>query len=135
MFNTSSTLPNTQKTNHNNIKNLKKTPLYHVQKQPTNFHKCSVFFNIQFLIATAVFSENTIKRVSSEEHNFSKTHLVKPIFTHVKKHLFQKKCHFWFWTISAETTIFIVLPVFHCFGPQIFWAKTNVHENAFFLPS
>ena len=36
----------------------------------------------------------------------------------------KKRCHFWFWAISAETTIFIG-----------FWAKTDsVHEHARFSP-
>ena len=43
-----------QKQTFLNIKTLqqtnpKKTPFFHVQKQPTIFHKFSVFFNIQFL--------------------------------------------------------------------------------------
>ena len=57
MFNTSGTMPNTPKTNRNNIKTSKKTnpentnpktPFCHVQKQPTIFHKFFVFFNIPF---------------------------------------------------------------------------------------
>ena len=66
------------------------------------FSQIFVFFNIQ-LFKNAV----------------SKTHF----FTHVKKHLFEKRCHLLFWAISAETTIWIVFPGFHCFGQKI--AKTQ----------
>ena len=113
-------MPNTPKTNHNNIetskKQTQKTPFCHVQKQPTIFHKFSVFFNIQFLLC---FAENTIQKVFSEKQSFSKTQLVKPTFSPMSKTPCSKKrCHFWFWAISAETTIFIVFPGLHCFGPK-----------------
>ena len=62
----------------------------------------------------------------------SKTHF----FTHVKKTPFsQTRCHFWFWAISAETTIFISFSWFTLFGPKKFLAKTDsVHEIALFSP-
>ena len=53
LFNTFATLPDTQKTNHNNLKK-QKTPFCQVQKQPTISHRFSVLFNIQFFIAIAV---------------------------------------------------------------------------------
>ena len=41
-----------------------------------------------------------------------------------KNTFFKKRCHFWFWAISAETTIFMVFPGLHCFGPKrLFWPK------------
>ena len=127
-------------------RNKQKTPFYHVQKQPTIFHTFSVFcLHAVFVLQLLCFSENTIKRVRSDKkkkkkktkkqlfkNTVSKTHF----FTHAKKHLFPtKRCHFWFWAISAETTIFIVLPGLHCFGPKQILAKTDsVHENARFSP-
>ena len=46
----------------------------------------------------------------------------------------QKRFHFWFWAISAETTIFIVFPGLDCFGPKTSLAKTDsVHEDARFF--
>ena len=43
---------------------------------------------------------------------------------------------FGFWAISAETTIFIVFPGFHCFGPKNFWPKQIVCTKVrVFLPS
>ena len=63
--------------------------------------------------------------VFSEKNSFSKTQLVKPTFSLMSKSTFFKKkwCHFWFWAISAETTIFIVFPGLHCFGLKKFWPK------------
>ena len=127
IFNTFETMSNTPRTNLFNIKTSKKqtqkTPFCHVQKQPTIFHKCSVFFqHTVFVFEKLCFAENTIKIVFSGKHSFSKTQLVKPTFSAMsKKHLFfQKRCHFCFFAISAETPIFIVLPALHCFGPKNF---------------
>ena len=95
IFNTIETIPDTPKTNLLILKPKKqtqKTPFCHVQKQPTVFHKFSVFSTYNFCFWKAVFAENTIKIVFSGKHSFSKTQLVKPtFFNHVKKHLFQKK--------------------------------------------
>ena len=90
-----------------------------------------------FVFEKLCFSENTIKIVFSGKHSFSKTQLVKPTFSPMSKNtFFKKRCHFWFWAISAETTIFIVFPGLHCFGPKNFLAKTDsVHENAVFFLS
>ena len=73
------------------------------------------------------FSENTLKNVFSAKHSFSKIQLVKPTFSPMsKKHLFsQKRRHLWFWAISAETTIFIVFPGLHCFGPKKFFGQNR----------
>ena len=95
-------------------------------KTTHNFSYFFVFFSqhAAFSLQLLCFAENTINIVFSEEHSFSKTQLVTPNFS--------KRCHFRFWTISAETTIFIVFPGFHCFGPKMFWAKTDrVHEMRF----
>ena len=116
-----------KKTNHGTItiwkKRNQKTPFCHAQKQPTIFHKFSVFSTYSVFIATAVFCRKHYKVVFSEEHNFSKTQLVIPTFSLTsKKNTFSKKrCHSRFWTISAETTTFIVFPGFHCFWSKNFW--------------
>ena len=70
-------MPNTPKTNHNNIKTSKKqtqkTPFCHVQKQPTIFHKFLVFFqHTVFAFEKLCFAENTIKKVFSENTAFQK---------------------------------------------------------------
>ena len=97
-----------------------------------------IFFNIHFLLQLLCFAENTIKIVFSEEPSFSKIQIVKTTLSPIPKTPFQKKkCHFWFWTVSAETTIFIVFPGFHCFGfKNILAATDSVHENSrlFSLP-
>ena len=125
-------MPDTPKTNLFNIKTSKKTKpkdtICHAQKQPTIFHKLSVFFkHTVFVFEKLCFAENTIKIVLSGKHSFSKTQLVKPTFSPMsKKHLFQKKrCHFCFWAIPAETTIFIVFPGLHCFGPKKFFGQNR----------
>ena len=100
IFNTSGTMPDIPKTNHNNIKTSKQTQKHHFAmfKNNPQFFINFLFFNIQLF-------KNTV----------SKTHF----FTHVKKTPFQRKrCHFWFWAISAETTIFIAFPGLHCFGQK-----------------
>ena len=96
-------------------------------------------FSTHFLLQLQCFAENTINCVF-RRNSFSKTQLVKPTFSPMSKTLFfffQKRCHFWFWAISVETTVFIVFTGFHCFGPSNFLAQTgSVHENVrFFLPS
>ena len=76
----------------------------------------------------------------SEEHSFSRTQLVKRTFPPMSKNTFFKnKCHFWFWTISAETANLIVFPGFHFFGPKRkkSWPKQIVHtknSQSFSLP-
>ena len=120
--------------------NPKKCHFCHVQKQRTIFHKFSVFFNISFLLLKSCVLLKTL--VFSEKHSFSKLFRVqstvsKTHFFHpCQKHLFQRKgVIFWFWAISAETTIFIVFPGLHCFGPKKILAKTDsVHEHALFSP-
>ena len=96
------------------------TPFCHVQKQPTIFHESVFCQHTVFVFEKLCFAESTIKIVLSGKHSFSKTQLVKPTFsTMSKKHPFPKKVSFLlFFTISAETPIFIVFPALHCFGPK-----------------
>ena len=57
IFNILPTLPNIPKNKHEK-KNKQKNTFCHVQKQSIIFHEFSIFFNIQFCIAIAVFVEN-----------------------------------------------------------------------------
>ena len=84
-----------------------------------------------FVLQLLCFSENTIKVVFSETQLFKNTVSKTHFFTHVKKTPFSKTgVIFGF----AETTIFIVFPGLHCFGPKKISAKTDsVHENARFF--
>ena len=142
IFNTFETIPDTPKTNLLTLKPYnkqtpKKTPFFHVQKQPTIFHKFSVFFqHTVFVFDKLCFAENTIKIVFSGKHSFSKTQLVKPTFSTMSKNTFfpKKGVIFVFLAISAETPIFIVFSALHCFGPKKILAKTDsCNENARFL--
>ena len=68
------------------------------QKQPTIFHRFSVFFNIQlFYCNRCALLKYTIRIVFSEEHSFSETQLVKPTFSPMSKKTpfsTKKRCHF-----------------------------------------
>ena len=88
---------------------------------------------MHFLLQLLCFAENTIKRVFSEEHSFSKTQIVKPTFSPMAKNtFFKRKVSFW----QPDTTIFIVFPGFHCFGPKEIGPKQIMRTKcAFFLPS
>ena len=51
-----------------------------------------------------------------------------------KNTFFKEKVSFWFGAISAETTILIVFPGLHCFGPKKNFCQTDsVHEKARFF--
>ena len=96
IFDTFETMPDTPKTNLLTLKpykkQTKKKPFCHVQKQPTIFHKFSVFFrHTVFVFENLCFPENTIKIVFSGKHSFSKTQLVKPTFSTMSKNTFFKK--------------------------------------------
>ena len=93
------------------------------------------FQHTAFVFEKLCFAENSIKIVFSGKHSLSKTQLVKPTFSTMSKTtFFQKRCHFCFFAISAETPIFIVFPALHCFGPKKKSAQTDsVHENARFF--
>ena len=98
------------------------------------FHKFLFFSTYIFLLQLLCFAENTIKIVFSGNHSFQNTVSKNLFFTHAKKTPFSKECFILgFGQISAETTIFIVFPGFHCFGPKKSLAKTDsVHENVRF---
>ena len=102
IFDTFETMPDTPKTNLLTLKPYKKQtpqkPFCHVQKQPTIFHKFSVFFqHTVFVFENLCFPENTIKIVFSGKHSFSKTQLVKPTFSTMSKNtFFPKKVSFLF---------------------------------------
>ena len=114
------------------------TPFAMLKHNPLFFINFLFFSTYSFCFWNAVFcwkhyKNSVFSKAQLFKNTVSKTHF----FTHVKKTPFsQKRCHFWFWAISAETTIFIVFPGLHCFGPKKILAKTDsVHENArFFLP-
>ena len=69
----------------------------------------------------------------SEEHSFSKTQLIKPLFHPCQKEtpFFKKeRCHFRFWAISGEPPNFKVFPGFHYFGPKkTVWPKQIVRTK------
>ena len=140
-FNTSGTMPNTPKTNHNNIKTSKKqtqkTPFCHVQKQPTIFPKLSVFSTYNFVFKKLCFAENTIKIMFSEKHTFSKTQLVKPTFSPMSKTPFSKKrCHFCFWAFFRWNHYFYSFSWFTLFWSKKIWPKQIVcTKMRVFLPS
>ena len=76
---------------------------------------CSVCFR------KAVFLWKHYKIVFSEKKTqpFKNTVSETTFSTMWRKTPFSKKtCHFRFWATSAETTIFIVFPGLHCFGPK-----------------
>ena len=108
----------------------KTTPFCHIQKQPTIFHQVSVFcLHTVFVLQLLCFSENTIKLVFSDKKKtqlFNNT--VKPTFSPMSKNNVypKKRCHFWFWAISAETTISIVFPILHCLGPKKFFGQKQI---------
>ena len=119
------------------LKPQKKTnPKHHFamfKSNPLFFIIFCFFLTYRFCFWKAVFAENTIKIVFSEKNTaFKKTQLVKPIFRPCQKTLFSKKrCHFWFWAISAETTFFFL--VCTVLVQETFLAKSDsVHENARF---
>ena len=130
IFNTFETMPDTPKTNLLISKpqrnKPKKTPFCHVQKQPTIFHKISVFSTYSFCFWKAVFCWKHYRNSVSGKHSFSKTQLVKPTFSAMSKNTlpFPKKgVIFAFFAISAETPIFSV----SCFA--LFWSKKSFGQN------
>ena len=106
--------PEKKKTNKNTLLPCSKTTHY----------LSSIFcflFTYSNCIATAVFLWKHYKNSVFRKHSFSKTQLVKPTFSPMSKTPFSKKrCLFWFWAISVETTIFIVFLGWNCFGQKNF---------------
>ena len=98
------------------------------KNNPLFFINFLFFSTYHFCFWKAVFCWKHYKNsVFRKKHSFSKTQLAKPTFSPMSKNTFSKKrCHFWFWAISAETTIFIVCPDLHCFGQKKFWPKQIV---------
>ena len=88
-------MPNTPKTNHNNIKTSKNKPKNTILPCSKTTHYFSqIFWFFQhtiFAFEKLCFAENTIKIVLSEKHSFSKTQLVKPTFSPMSKNTFFKE--------------------------------------------
>ena len=131
IFNTFEAMPHTPKTNLLTLKpykktNPQKTPFCHVQKQPTIFHKFSVFFqHTVFVFEKLCFAENTIKIVFSGKHSFSKTQLVKPTFSTMSTNtLFPKKVSFLLLGNIRWNPYFYS---FFCF--TLFWSKKRFGQN------
>ena len=126
IFNTFETMPDTPKTNLLILKPQKnkpqKTPFCHVQKQPTIFHKFSVFSTYSFCFWTTVFcwkhyKNNVFRKTQLFKNTVSKTHF----FNHVKNTLFQKKVSFLFFFCNFRWN-----PNFYsvsCFA--LFWSKKH----------
>ena len=132
IFHTFETMPDTPKTNLLNIKTSKKnqtqkTPFAMFKNNPLFFINFLFFSTYSFCFWKAVFcwkhyKNSVFRKTQLFKNTVSKTHF----FTHVKKTPFSKKrCHFCFWAISAETTIFIVFPGLHCFGPKKFFGQNR----------
>ena len=103
-----------------------KTPFAMFKNNPLFFINFLFFSTYSFCFWKAVlcwkhYKNSVFRKTQLFKNTVSKTHF----FTHVKKTPFSKKrCHFCFWAISAETTIFIVFPGLHYFGP-----KKNLGQN------
>ena len=120
----------THKTNHKTIKTSKKHFLVMFKNNPLFFIHFLFFSTCIFLLQLLCFVENTIKIVCSEEHSLSKAQLVRATIAPIPKTPFLKKrCHFWFWAVSAETTIFKVFPGFIVLAPKNFWPKQIVFTS------
>ena len=95
------------------------SPFCHVQKQPTILHQFSDF-KTYFLLQLLCFAESTIKPMFSEEHSFSKTQLVKPLFHPSPKTRFSEKgVTFGLGQFPLKPLCFC-FPGFDCFGPKMF---------------
>ena len=124
-------MPDTPKTNLFNIKTSKNKPKKHhfamFKNNPLFFTNFLFFSTYSFCFWKAVFCWKHYKNSVFRKHSFSKTQLVKPTFSTMSKNtFFQKRCHFCFFAISAETPIFIVFSALHCFGPKKIWPKQIV---------
>ena len=136
IFNTPATLPDKK---HNHIKAWKNK-----QKHSFAMFKNNPQFFINFLyfwskysicIATAVcywkhFKKRAFRKTQPFKSTVSKTHFFHPC----QKTFSKKRCHFWYWAISAETTILMCFLLYTVLDPKKFLAKTDsVHENASFI--
>ena len=132
-------MPNTPKQTTITLKPQKKqtqkTPFCHVQNNPLFVINFCFFQHTIFAFEKLCFAENTIKIVFSEKHSFSKTQLVRPTFSPMSKNTFSKeKVSFLVLGNSAETTIFIVFPDLHWFGPKNIFGQNRqcARKCAFF---
>ena len=140
IFNTFETMPDTPKTNLLILKPQKKqtqkTPFCHVQKQPTIFHKFSVFSTYSFCFWKAVFcwkhyKNSVFRKTQLFKNTVSKTHF----FNHVKTHLFPKEGVIFVFCNFRWNPYFYRSLCFALFWSKKFLAKTDsVHENALFSP-
>ena len=97
------------------------------KSNPQFFINFCFFSTCIVLLQLLGFAENTIKIVFSEEHSFSKIHLVKPTFRPSKKHLFKKKSHFWFFGQFPLKPLFLLcVLVFTVLAPKNFGPKQVV---------
>ena len=139
MFNTFGTMPDTPKTNHNNMKTWKNKPkntILPCSKTTHYFYKFSVFSTYSFAFWKAVLCWKHCKNsVFREKHSFSKTQLVKPSFSTMSKNTFFRKkgVIFGFGQFPLKPIFFIVVSGLHCFGPKLFLGQNSVHENARFF--
>ena len=121
-------------------KQTQKTPFCHVRKQPTIFHKFSVFSTYRFCFWKAVFcwthyKNSVLRKTQLFKNTVSKTHF----FTHVKKkHLFQRKGvifafgQFFRWNHYLYSFSWFTL----FWSKKCFWPKQIVcTEMRVFLPS
>ena len=132
-------MPNTPKTNHNNTRTSKKqtqkTPFCHGQKQPTIFHKFSVFSTYHFCFWKAVFywkhyKNSVFSKTQLFKNTVSKTHF----FTHVKKHLFQRKgVIFGFGKFPLKPLFLLFFLVYTVLVKKILAKTDSVHENVRFF--
>ena len=98
------------------------------KSNPLFFINFLLFFNVHcFYCNCCVLLKRLLKLCFQKSTAFQKT-AKKHFFAHCKNTFFKKRCHFTFWAISAETTIFIV------FFLENILAKTDrVHEIARFF--
>ena len=94
-----------------------------------------IFCNLHILLQLLCLAENTTKNVlrKTQFKLFSKTQLLKPLFSPKPKNTFSKqRRHFRFGAISAETTISVIFPGFSLFWAKI-WAKQIVCTKVYYF--
>ena len=131
ILNTFETMPDTPKTNLLILKPQKQTPqntILPCSKQPTIFHKFSVFSTYSFCFWKAVFCWKHYKNSFSRKHSFSKTQLVKPTFSTMSKNtFFQKKVSFLLFCNFHWNPYFYNVSCFALFwSKKTFWPKQIV---------
>ena len=101
-----------------------KNTIFHVQKQPTIFHKFSVFQHTVFVFEKLCFAENTIKIVLSETQPFKNTVSKTQFFNHVKNTFFKKKVSFLVLANFRWNPYFYSVSWF-----TLFWSKNIFGQN------